>query len=247
MSYTVVYCVSDKGNMIPLLEKSLKSLSQFIDKERIQVCFTPPHKDSYPNLEALANLVYRENTTEPFKVNENAQGRYAEKFQFTKVETPKCIYLDHDTIINRDISELLADPYDVAFRAAGTFHRYYDLTKWYHYFILKGKTPIPMPNSGLILFQNYNHQKIEPALYKALIDPDMVEGYSGWQNRDQIALALACSELKIKWLTADEHCYRWRNEVPLRHKPYVTHGEFNPKIIKENIIITLRSIAQVVT
>ena len=242
MNCKIFYCISDKGNMIRILYKSLKSLNKFIDKDNVKVCFTPPYnkKHRYKKIAKFADIIYSDNITEKFSANKNSMERYAEKFQFTEIKNQECIYLDHDTIIKKDPTELLECDFDVAFRVAGTFLKYYDIATWNQYLKKWGKTPIPMPNSGMILFKHHTHQKIKPILFDVLNDPHMVKGYNEWQNRDQIALAVSCSGLKIKWLTSNEHCYRWKNEVPLSHKPYVIHGEFDPKWFKNGAISILR-------
>lgn len=231
---TIFYCISDKGSMIPLLIRSLQGLSRFRDRDDILVWITPPHgpKNLYEkNIGKYAKLDFKKNITEPFWANKNVSGRWGEIFQTCFVPYNNVIYIDHDTMIFRDLFELLDGDYDVSFRVAGTFYSHYDPSAWTDYFKAWGKTPIPMPNGGFVIFKNKTHEKIRKQVLEVFNDLNIVQGLNGWCNKDEIALAVASSGLKIRWMDKQTHCFRWKFEVPFMNPPYVIHGDFNPRWI----------------
>lgn len=240
---TVFYCISDKGSMVPQLIKSLKTLNRFVSPENVLIYITPPHKEEskYQNLKQYARIEFRDNLTEPFWANKHAKARWGEMFQFTRVDEKDVIYIDHDTWILKNPFELLEGDYDVAFRVASTFISYYDIQSWNEYFLKNGKTPIPMPNGGLVILKNHIHKKLASEIFRIFEDPEMVHG-RGWQNRDEITLALAFADCKIRWLTPEEYCYRWKFEVPIRKTPYIVHGDFDLNYLKNLAILNFRAL-----
>ena len=211
--------------MVKVLKKSLFSLRRFIDPENIAVYVTPPcgSKALYKlKLRNLCKVYLKPNISEPFKVNSHEEARYAEQFYFTEIPDKEVFVLDHDTKVKRDITELLDGDYDVSWRVASHWLEHYDLDEWFKY------CRIPMPSFGFTVWKNGTHRKIKEELWRNFHDPDMVKGRDGWQNRDEIALAKTCQDMKIRYMTEMEHCYMNRGEHHLKRKPYVLHGE--PKL-----------------
>lgn len=228
----IVYCISDVGNMVDVLLKSLKTLNRFVQKDIVEVILTPPiYPKTEKRIEPYARCRISDNYTEPFSMNIENSARYGEKLQFVFTESENCIFLDHDTTIHRNITELLEDDYDVAFRQNPNMDTMYNPNKWRNYFEKYKKSVIPMCNSGFIIFKNGSHKKIQKEVFEIFNDPNMIEGssvvnpvYSRCQHRDQIALSVACADMKIRWLNPIEHTLRWNFDLNGRYIPYVIHG-----------------------
>ena len=192
-------------------------------KENIIVFYTPPHSQkNYDNFSNYAVVEYVDNIVPPFRLKRGLQKyRYGEILGHVgKISSPNVCILDCDTIIKKDLKELFADDFDVGFRVA-TQWKNVDKQKWENLFEHYGKSPIPMPNKGFMVFKNGVHKKImEKCLEYMEIDLPRVNPYN--YQKDQIALGLAISGYKINYYDKDVHTYLWLGEDG--KDSYVIHG-----------------------
>jgi hypothetical protein len=163
-----------------------------------------------------------ENVTSPFKyIVGRAPSRYGEILgHLDEISSPNVFIFDCDTIIKKNIKELLDDDFDVAYRVA-TSWKNIDKEKWDTLFKVHNKTPIPVPNKGFMIFKNNIHKKIMNELMNYMnMDLPHVSPYN--YQKDQYALALAISGYKIKLIDKSIHAFQWCSEDTT--ETYVLHG-----------------------
>lgn len=222
----IVYTTSDVRDLVPLTLKSLKSLSKFTDKKNIIVFYTPPRSNrNLVKLQQLAVVKQASNIIKPFRVHQHQIGRYGEKIHICDVDCLNVIFLDCDTVIKKDLTPLLDGEFDFAarseifdFATRSKLQEYQ--SSWETMFKQFNKKPIPMPNSGFMIFKNYCHKKIGEE-WRKLMESDSTFG-DRYIAREQCTLALCISEKRIRWLTAHQHAFRWRGETKV--DTYVLHG-----------------------
>ncbi len=234
MEVKFVYTVSDRGDMIRDVLRSIKSLRRFADREEIVVFYTPPRsQSSLEELSKLAEVKLVPNVTEPFVFRkERGPGRYGEKVHLCDVDCENVVFLDADTVVRKDIRELLQGDYDFSSRIGEAYYeKDFDMKIWREMFARYGAEPIPMPNAGFMIFKNWCHRDIKDLWLKFLREP-LPHPYK-YYHKDQYSLALALSLTgkRIRWMTEKEHSFRWMDEP---EDAYVVHGE--PPRVKTNII-----------
>ncbi len=225
--FMVAYCVSDKGKMPQELLSSLMSINRYIKRDNIIVFYTPPRSEkNYNSFSKYANVKKVNNLTTPFKyMAGRAPSRYGEILgHMGGISSSNVFILDCDTIINKDIKELLNDDFDVAFRVAKSWKNI-DKLRWQNLFHDRGKKPIPVPNKGFMIFKDDIHKKITKEIRKYMnTDIPHVSPYN--YQKDQYAIALAISGYKVKLWDKYVHAYEWCNESNI--DSYVLHGrKFN--------------------
>ena len=89
--FMFAYCFSSIGIQEKEVEKSLKSLSRFVDKEHVTVINTPPFTKNDAMINKYATLEKRENITEAFRFNYRRYGRFGEKFQCLNLKNKNLI------------------------------------------------------------------------------------------------------------------------------------------------------------
>jgi hypothetical protein len=160
--FVVAYSVCDKGRMADELVSSLKSMNRFINRDNIVVFYTPPcSQHNYNIFNKYAIVKKEDNLTQPFKyMTGRPASRYGEIIgHLGDISSPNVFILDCDTIVKKDIRELLDGDFDVAYRVA-TAWKNIDKQKWNSLFKEYNKTPIPVPNKGFMVFKNNTHKKI---------------------------------------------------------------------------------------
>jgi hypothetical protein len=234
--YTVAYCVCDKGKMVEELITSLKSIEQFIDRKNLVIFYTPPRSKKNIDIFSKYAIVKEvENITPPFKYLKNRPpSRFGEIIgHFEKVLSPNLFILDCDTIIKKDITELLVGDYDVAFRP-DTMWEYVDKKKWEKIFNKYEKKSIPIPNKGFMIFKNNIHKKIQNESMN-FMKLDIPEIFPNSYQKDQYALALALSGYKIKLFDKYVHAFHWHSEYNL--DTYILHGRRKNRLIREILTV----------
>lgn len=216
--YKIVYSVSDVRDLIRDTICSVNTLRKYVSKEDTIIFYTPPRsKWNYKRLSKLGTVIKVDNLTDEIELQKGA-GRYGDKFHAFYVDSPNMIFLDSDTIIRGDLSSHLGENYEFSGRIAPNFWNL-DVEVWNKMFTDLGKKPIPMINTGYMVFQNYTHNKIADEvidyMYSDLPRPDR---YSN--QKDQYALSLAVSDKDIYWMDNSMHSFLWRNEF----KGMVLHG-----------------------
>lgn len=224
MEAKFVYTVCDKGNMVSECLKSIESLRKFVDKDSVIVFYTPPrNKATLAKLSNLARVQEVPNITKPFALAQNlSPSHYGEKAHLCNLDYSTIVFLDGDTIIKKIPS--FSGDYDFSARQA-TFNQDLNPTIWESMFKNVGKKPIPMPNTGFMIFKNYCHRAIREEWLKLINDPCLPNPHPTSNLKEQYALALAISGKRIKWMTAKEHAFKWRGEVGFGS--CVVHGRCN--------------------
>jgi len=224
----IVYTSNDIG--MSLLLKSIKTARKFFKREEIIVFYTPPRsRRNFQKLNKIATVKKVPNVTEPFVSFPNRKpSYYGEKIHLCEVDRSEIVFLDSDTIVKKDLRPLLEGNYDFSARVGSGYYQM-NLKIWREMFSQFGKQPIPMPNTGFMIFKNLCHQKIKHEWIKYMKTP-LPNPLSRTYLKEQYALALALTGKKIKWMTKKEHAFKWQGELGLNS--YVVHGTQNPFIKK---------------
>lgn len=226
---TYVYTVSDAGAMIPNAIRSIKSLRRYVNKKDILVFFTPPTSNlSIARLSRIALVKEVENRTKTFRFIKERPGRYGEKCHLCDAPSSTVVFLDADTIVRKNIAPLLEGDFDFSarrhFPTKESETGWIDNKIWFEMFKKYGKKPVPMPNAGFMIFKNFCHQKIKEQWVNYINDDKLPNACFSFNPKEQTALALALSRMKIRWLTAKEHAYNWLGEKKV--DTYVLHKSF---------------------
>ncbi len=222
IDYRFVYSISNKGKMIEEFMKSVKSLNKYVPRDKILVYYTPPI--DYDNLSELSNyseVKISKNITDPFIfLSERGLGRYGEKVHLCETKSDVVIFLDCDTIIKKNPLELIKGDYDFSARIGGGYYDF-DMDVWDNMFKKIGGSPVPMPNTGFMIFKNSLHRKLFNC-WLTLINSDIDNPHPSSNLKEQYALALCLSGYKIKWMSSKEHVFLWNREGKIN--TYVLHG-----------------------
>lgn len=219
-----VYTLSDERDLVSLTIKSIKSLLRFTNKENIIVFYTPPRSSqNLVKLSRLAVVKQVPSLTKSFFVKQhNSTGRYGEKIHLCDVDCPNVVFLDCDTIVKKNLLPLLEGDFDFAARCdidGKTGQIVWESEVWKSMFKKVGRKPIPMPNSGFMIFKNYCHRKIREEWMKMMSGGLPEPHYSA---KEQCALALCVGAKRIKWLSSCEHAFGWLDED--KGDTYILHG-----------------------
>lgn len=216
-----VYTLSDRCNMVKQAVKSLKSLRAFVKKDDINVFFTPPRKEkSLQKLSKYCNVLEAPNITKPFVFDPGrGLGYYGEKVHLCEVESPEVIFLDCDTIVKKNIFELLDGEFDFSARLGDNTAINWDV--WSAFCREHGKTPRPVFNAGFMIFKNCLHHKIRKEWFE-FINGDIPKIHPTTFTKEQYALVLALDGYKIRQMDASQHAFGWMNETNV--DTYVLHG-----------------------
>jgi len=226
--FMIVYSLCDKGKMPEELISSLRSIYRFIDREKIIVFYTPPYSQhNYNIFNKYAIVKQVDNVTLPFKyMSGRPPSRYGEIMgHLGEISSSNVFILDCDTIIKKNLQELIGGDFDVGFRIACSWNNI-DKQKWEKLFKDHNKKPIPVPNKGFMVFKNNSHKKISKDFMEYMkLDLAHVSPYN--YQKDQYALALAISGYKVELWDKHTHAYVWSSEE--NTDTYVLHGRvLNP-------------------
>jgi len=214
----IIYSVSDVRDLIRDTINSIMSLRRYFEKEDIIIYYTPPRsKKNYAKLSKLGTVIKERNITDEFRIIKG-YGRFGEKFHALFVDSPNIIFLDSDTIINKDLFQLLWGSFDFSGRIAPSFLDI-NINDWNKMFIERGKTPIPMINTGFMIFKNHTHNIIADEVLEYM-SSDLTNPFPISNLKDQYALSLAVTGKKIRWMDNTIHAFLWKNELD----GYVVHG-----------------------
>ncbi|RLI44515.1 hypothetical protein DRO69_07220 [Candidatus Bathyarchaeota archaeon] len=225
-----VYTVTNRQKLVDQAVRSIKSLLNFVDKEDIIVFYTPPRsRRNLRKLSKVATVIEAPNLTKPFVFTEKrGASRYGEKIHLCDIDCSNVIFLDADTIVKKNILNLLNGKYDLSARIGQPLNKQMNKEIWQQMFTERGKDPIPIPNTGFLIFKNYCHKKIKQEWLQYINDDDLPNPHPVNNLKDQYALALAISGKQIRWMTKYEHAYRWLNEE--KTDTFVLHGTENPPL-----------------
>ena len=208
----ICYSVSDVANLVRDTLNSLKTLRQYVDKEEVVVFYTPPLSERNSKLLSKYALVEKtENFTEPFRLEVSLEkGRYGEKIHLCDLNSPNVIFLDSDTWVKKSPFELLEGDFDFSGRVDDSYLDV-DFNAWNQLFETNGKKPIPLINTGVLVFKNNMHKKVKNEWLR-FFNMKIPHLHPYFYQKDEYALTLAVSDMNIKWMSASEHAYRWKRE-----------------------------------
>ncbi len=221
MTFSIVYTLSDRRDMPQQILKSLESLSCFVNKQKIFVFYTPPRSSKTERkLEKYATIIKTENTTTPFIFDRvMGLGNYGEKIHLCEIDTSSVIFLDCDTIIKKDVTELLPGTFDFSGRMGR--NREIDWDLWKTYCMKHNKAMRGIFNTGFMIFKNGMHHKIK-AEWKKFIEADIPKIHPYTYTKEEYALSLVLPHKNIKFMTEKEHAFGWKGES--NADTYVLHG-----------------------
>lgn len=217
--YSVFYTLSDVRGFPHLLDKSVKSIRRFIAPDSIIIVYTPPVNQKH--IEKLRRRGYQVCV----KPNPEVDWRFAAKNYLCEVETKDLIFLDCDTIIYKDIKELLTENnYSFAARIGKTSSLGNQI--WENTFKKLGLRQLPMFNSGFLIFKNGLHHRIKDDWMKYLkmyLSGKLVLPHKDRSMINQHALTLAISqhvpETNIWYLDEAHHNYGTSADTYVFHRP----------------------------
>lgn len=210
MQTQYVYTVSSVHGLVQQAIISIKSLKQFVDTDQIVVFVTPPIEDNdIQSLQSLGiNVQEMNHYYNPMRKVRGASPRhFADKLHLCSVNADSVIFLDADTLILDDPSQLLTES-DLRARPGNL--SYSDST-WHNICTRQTNEYLSwMPNAGVLVFNNGAHHQIEDAWRTAL----SLQSDAGKEWTEQHALAVAAGELSTEKMTKREHVMLWADEYP---------------------------------
>ncbi|MDS0220938.1 hypothetical protein NDI54_06180 [Haloarcula sp. S1AR25-5A] len=220
-----VYTVSSVQDLVNQAIISIKSLSNFVDPSDIIVFFTPPIKDK--DVKSLKKLGVDVREIDHYasamaKVPGGVPRYFADKLHLCSVRAKSVVFLDADTIV-------LDDPTEIITRAdlrARPGNLNYSITEWDRIAVNQSVNLLEwMPNTGVLAFNNGSHQIIEQKWADALAFGSKTDK----QWTEQHALAVAASELDVSKLSNKEHVMLWRDEYPFDGVVYHSGDKWQAK------------------
>ena len=235
--FKVVYTLSATRDFMYQMNRSLTSLNRWVDKENIISIVNPP-SDNYriKNLNKLST-VYQGNP----KYGKISKSTYFNNFnamyklEMCDIESENLIFIDCDTIVLRDITELLDGDFDFSAREEpcrsinGIMKKDWNQDAWVESLKLLDLPLSSLPfNDGLMVFKNRTHIKIRDDIldfynrYHAKELPYPMPDFPIHDN--EFALSLAVAKYKVRYMGENEHWYGWRKEfISTKLPPYVIH------------------------
>jgi len=213
----VVYSISNNPFQLILLNNSLKTIRRFVDKKDIVISLTPP----FGRLER----VYRRFTVMKHQNHLFPEYIYGDKIYGCDVDDDIVIFMDNDTEIKKDITELIDFKEDIFIRRDDASDDYIGN----HFRNIKKKLgidkDIPMWNTGFIIFRNKTHQKIKSKwieyLSNYLSGIWKVDNKNSWIV-EQLAFSLASHRYSFKEMSAKEHLFK-DTDLEKDIETYVVH------------------------
>ncbi|QKQ98765.1 hypothetical protein GKQ38_04540 [Candidatus Nanohaloarchaea archaeon] len=207
-----VYTLSSRKGMVQQALRSIATLKQHVDVEKINIFYTPPYdeEDEKALKETGANVVKKENQTEAFNVSRSLpESHYGEKINLCSLEEKNVVFLDCDTIVGNNIWEVLEGDFEFKARPA---HRFNDDKDWKKMFDERDRPYLDwMPNAGFLVFKEGAHRKIQDD-WANLVSQDLEFQMGKVDHHEQYALALTISDLKIHEMKKKEHVFEWKDE-----------------------------------
>ena len=125
-----VYTLSSRKGMVQQALRSIATLKQHVEAEKIHIFYTPPYDDRDEEVleDTGANIIKKENQTEAFNVSRSLpESHYGEKINLCSLEEENVVFLDCDTVIGNNIWEVLEGDFEFKARPA---HRFNDEEDW---------------------------------------------------------------------------------------------------------------------
>lgn len=227
--YQVVYTLSDTKSFRLQIYHSIKSLTRFVDKENITFIINPPSKRLERYLSRFGNIY---EGSEFYRLLDLPTFKF--KIEMCDIDSNHLIFLDCDTIILKDITELLSGQYEFFGREEpcrsiyGNMKPSWDENVWKANlrYVKKQNLSATPYNDGFIIFKNKLHKKIknEYILFYKMYNSRELESPNKADNmhHNEFALSLAVADFKCRNMTEEHHWFGWRNEM-YKSIPYVVH------------------------
>lgn len=206
------YTLSSRKGMVQQCLRSIATLKQHVDAEKIKIFYTPPYNKE--DEEALRNtgaeIVKKENQTEAFNVSRSLpESHYGEKINLCNIDAENVVFLDCDTVVGNNIWEVVEGDFEFKARPA---HRFNDREEWKQMFDRRDRPYLDwMPNAGFLVFKKKAHKKIQDD-WADLVSQDLEFQMGKVNHHEQYALALAVSDLKIHEMERKDHVFEWDDE-----------------------------------
>jgi hypothetical protein len=209
-----VYTLSSRNKMVQQCLRSIATLKHYVDEEKIKIFFTPPYneKDEQILKGTGAELLKKDNQTEAFNVSRSLPERhYGEKVNLCSLEEENVVFLDCDTVIGKDIWEVMEGDFDFKARPSRIFAQ--ENNEWEQLFDENDEAYMDwMPNAGFMIFKNSFHREIE-GKWRRYITEDLNFSLGKVNHNEQYALALAVSDGDVKMMEEKEHVFEWKDET----------------------------------
>lgn len=206
------YTLSSRKLMVQQAIKSIKTLKNYVEPEKINVFYTPPYDEhDEKELEKLGiNLIKKENETEGFSIGSMEEaGHYGEKVKLCTLDAENVVFLDCDTLILEDIWKVIEGDFDFKARlgSAGVHEK-----NWKKLFERFDEEYMDwMPNAGFLIFKNGIHKEIGEK-WLNYINTDLDYERKNINHQEQYALALTISDYNLQKMTEDEHVMEWADK-----------------------------------
>lgn len=222
--YSVFYTLSDIRRYPRFIDKSLESIEKFVEPKNIIIVYTPPLNTEH--IEKLKSRGYQVH----IKPKPEVDWRFAAKNYLCDVETENLFFIDCDTIIYKDIIQLLSENnYLFAARVGRTSSVGNEV--WENTFEKFNLKPLPMFNSGFMIFRKNLHNQIKKDWMKYLkmyLSCELEMPHKDRTMINQHALTLAISqhvpEPRIWYLGEEHHSYTENKDTYVYHKLGMTHN-----------------------
>jgi hypothetical protein len=206
-----VYTLSSTNNMVQEAIRSIKTLINYVEKNKIHIFYTPPHnKEDKMKLEALGVHVHEKNNiTDGFRISGTSDKRYfGEKTRICDIKSKNVVFLDCDTLVLGNIWEVLEGDFEFKARPDTS-----DLGNGWEELFDKYEEEYMdwMPNAGFLVFKNETHKKIRNR-WKSYLDKDIEYRVNGNFLKEQVALALSISEFRTTKMDNREHVFEGQQE-----------------------------------
>jgi hypothetical protein len=133
------------------------------------------------------------------------------------------MFLDADTFVRKDITQLLEGDYDFSALPPILHDDGLDYQSMEKIFIDIGKEPLPQFNCGFLIFKNGFHHKVKDLWLKYTNDykfPNHLQ--FGCKEQWALSLALAYNGAKIKNMTFEQNARTWAGKT--HADAFVVHG-----------------------
>lgn len=203
------YTLSSRKLMVQQAIKSIKTLKNYAEPEKINVFYTPPYDehDEEQLKELGVNLIKKENETEGFSIGAMEEaGHYGEKVKLCTLEAENVVFLDCDTLILEDIWKVIEGDFEFKARPGSESQ---ETEEWRKMFEKRDEEYMNwMPNAGFLIFKNGIHREIGEK-WLNYINSEIDYSVGEINHQEQYALALTVSEYDIEKMNPDEHVMEW--------------------------------------
>ncbi len=206
------YTLSSRKLMVQQAIRSIKTLKNYVEPEKINVFYTPPYDEhDEKELEKLGvNLIKEENETEGFSIGSvEEKGHYGEKAKLCGLEAENVVFLDCDTVVLEDIWKVIEGDFDFKARPGSESQ---ETEEWRKMFEKRDEEYMGwMPNAGLLILKNNTHKEIGEK-WLEYINSQIEYQVSDINHHEQYALALTISDYNLEKMTEDEYVMEWADK-----------------------------------